>query len=81
MSIIYILAIGYLDFEIITPAILPAEYCYYHFHAIPFWVDLFYMNGASNGHPEGSLVHYFLLILWSMILGINTKSHLKKKLI
>lgn len=54
LSSILLFSIGYLDFEVITPLILPEDYCYYHTHEIPWWVELFYMSPANNGHPYGS---------------------------
>lgn len=69
--LIYIIVIGYLDFEIISPLILHEDYCYYHNHDSPLWVDLFYLNG--DGHPDGTFLHLNLLILFCIILGYFTK--------
>ena len=72
-SLVYVMAISYIDFKIITPVVLPEDYCYYHTHEIPLWVELLYMNGASGGHPDGSLIHFFLLIILSVFLGMRTR--------
>lgn len=69
LSIIYFVTIYYLDFYVISPLILPADYCYYHTHETPFWVELLYMNAGSNGHPDGSMLHFVLLIIISLFLG------------
>lgn len=68
----YLLVLGWLDFEVITPLVLPTDPCYYHQHPIPFWVDWLYMNGTCNGHPEVSLTHLILLITLCVIAGIRT---------
>lgn len=69
MSLIILFSIGYLDFIIITPLILPEDYCYYHTHEIPWWVELFYMTPANNDHPEGSFFHLVVLLIISIFLG------------
>ncbi|MDG1330946.1 MAG: hypothetical protein P8P74_01345 [Crocinitomicaceae bacterium] len=68
-GIFCIILFGYIDFEVITPMILPADLCYYHTHPTPYWVELLYMNGGSNGHPEGNFTHLFLIIALGAILG------------
>ncbi len=77
-SIIYFVLIYYLDFYIISPLILPADNCYYHTHNIPFWVELLYMSAGSNGHPDGSMLHFILLIIISLFLGRITNRILIK---
>lgn len=59
----------YLDFHFLGPNILPDDYCYYHDHPTPWWVELFYMSPASNGHPDGSMFHLLVLLLLSGFLG------------
>ncbi|OYU95785.1 MAG: hypothetical protein CFE21_11650 [Bacteroidetes bacterium B1(2017)] len=68
-GIINLFVIGYLDFDVLSPLILPKDYCYYHLHDIPWWVELFYLSGSSNGHPDGSIFHYFLVFILSLSLG------------
>lgn len=58
----------YVDFGIISPNLLPTDPCYYHTNPTPFWVDFFYMNGSSNGHPEWSIMHIILLIALSAFI-------------
>lgn len=78
-GIIYLFAIGYVDFEVLSALILPEDYCYYHVHEAPWWVDLFYLSGASNGHPDGSIFHFFLLFILSIFLGFVTSRALINK--
>lgn len=70
--------LAYVDFDLISPIFLPDDPCYYHFHEIPWWVDKFYMNGASNGHPEFSFLHLYLLLILSLncsaVIAILVKS-------
>ena len=68
-GIFYAILIGYVDFEVISPMILPADPCYYHTHPTPYWVELLYMHGGSNGHPEGNFTHLFILIILGAFLG------------
>lgn len=58
---LFTIILWYIDFEIITPMLLPGDFCYYHFHDIPWWIELFYMGMGSNGHPEGSMFHFLLI--------------------
>ncbi|MFK7783883.1 MAG: hypothetical protein AB8B56_02145 [Crocinitomicaceae bacterium] len=68
-GISFIILIGYIDFEIISPMILPEDHCYYHTHPTPYWVELLYMSGGSNGHPDGSIFHFLIVIVLGAILG------------
>ncbi len=70
----------YIDFEIITPFILPNDPCYYHTNDIPLWVDVFYMSGGSNGHPEGNLTHIIVVLILSIFLGLKLKKQIGKLL-
>ena len=79
MKIFYLFFLGYIDFEIFTPKILPENPCYYHTHAVPTWVDFFYMNNFSNGHPDGSVKHFLLLLVFSMFLGHKTAKLIRLK--
>lgn len=79
-GVIYYGIICYLDFYVISPLILPADYCYYHTHETPFWIELVYMNAVSNGHPDGSMLHFVFLIIISLFLGIKTTKIIKYKI-
>lgn len=81
LSIFYFVIVCFLDFYIISPLILPTDHCYYHTHEIPFWVELLYMSAGSNGHPEGSLLHFGLLLVGSIFLGKFTAKVTNKKII
>jgi hypothetical protein len=78
-SVVYLFVLGFLDIAIITPLILPEDYCYYHFHDTPWWVEFFYMNPASNGHPDGSFFHLVFLLSISAILGFFTAKRFNQK--
>ncbi len=49
--------------------ILPEDHCYYHTHPTPYWVEFLYMSGGSNGHPDGSIIHFLMVIVVGAILG------------
>lgn len=68
-GILFILLVWYVDFEIISPLILPEDHCYYHSHPTPYWVDFLYMSGGSNGHPDGSMIHFLLVAIIGATLG------------
>lgn len=78
-SFLFFIGLGLLDVFVISPLILPKDYCYYHFHETPWWVELFYMNPSSNGHPEGSLFHLIFLLIVSIALGFITAYRLQQK--
>ncbi|MFT4601465.1 MAG: hypothetical protein ACI857_001645 [Arenicella sp.] len=61
--------LGYIDFEIITPILLPEDPCYFHIHKVPWWVDFFYMCAGCNGHPDGSIKHLLFLLIVSFAMG------------
>lgn len=69
VGIIYLVGIWYISFEVIMPLILPVDPCYYHMRDTPVLIDFFYMGLGSNGHPEGSLMHIFLIVILSFFLG------------
>lgn len=79
-SVIYLFVISYLDSEVLSPLILPNDYCYYHKHEVPWWVELFYMTPASNGHPDGSFFQMFIFLILSVLLGYITSRTLMNKL-
>ena len=78
-GIFYIIFIGYIDFEIITPMILPEDHCYYHTHPTPYWVEFLYMSGGSNGHPDGSIIHFLMVIALGAFLGHLTVRMIRLK--
>lgn len=78
-SFLFLVVLGLLDGIIITPLILPEDYCYYHTNDIPWWVELFYMNPASNGHPDGSFFHLLFLLIISALLGFLTAKRFVSK--
>jgi len=78
-GIVYILVLGYIDFEIITPLVLPQDPCYYHTHETPVWVEVLYMGIGSNGHPDGSIKHLILIVILSMTLGHFTVKMIRLK--
>jgi hypothetical protein len=85
-SIIFILVILivlglllFIDFSIISPIILPEDLCYYHTHEVPIWVDVLYMNGSSNGHPEWTFTHIFLVLILSIILSTKAMNYLRRE--
>ena len=71
-SIAYLFIIGFIDFEIISPFILPEDKCYYHTHKTPLWVEILYMGEGSNGHPFVTLTHLVILLIISLGLGYIT---------
>ena len=79
-GIFCIILVWYVDFEIITPMILPTDPCYYHTYPTPLWVELLYMHGGSNGHPEGNLTHFLVVIVLGAILGHLTVRAIRKNL-
>ncbi len=66
----------YIDFNIISPLILPKDLCYYHLHDTPLWVEVLYMNCSSNEHPEWSIIHIILLLILSIFLGDKIKKRI-----
>lgn len=78
-TIISFVAVVLFESKVLSPLILPEDFCYYHFHEAPYLIELFYMNGGSNGHPEGNLLLFFTEFIISLILGFYT-SHLFFKL-
>lgn len=79
LSILYFFIIDYTDTNLISPLLLPSDSCYYHYHEIPWWVELFYMTPASNGHPEGSFFKLFLFLNLSILFGyISSKALIVK---
>lgn len=72
-SVLIFIILLFIDFRIITPLILPEDHCYYHFHETPFLVNLLYINGSSNGHPEWSFTHIILLVFISIFIGVYIK--------
>ena len=79
----FVFLFAVLDTEVISPLILPADPCYYHTNPTPFWVELLYMHGGSNGHPEGNFTHLILLLLLGFISGhffVRTIRVMKNKL-
>lgn len=78
LSVIYAITILYIDFEILSPLLLPEDKCYYHTHKTPFWVDFLYMSAHSGGHPEGSLTHILFVIIIGFVLGYITSKKLIK---
>jgi len=80
-STVYLFAFHYLDYEVLSPLLLPKDYCYYHIHDVPWWVELFYMTPAGNGHPDGSFFHLLLLIIIAVFAGYRTSSAIMNKLI
>lgn len=78
-GVIYIIILGYVDLQVISPLILPEDPCYYHTHKMPGWVDFFYMNAAFNGHPGVSFKHLFLLIVVGFVLGHFTSKRIRLK--
>ena len=76
-TILFIVIIGYIDFEIITPLLpLPEDICYYHTHEAPWWVDLFYLDVSGHPEPPFSILHILLLLLISTILAIQASKKL-----
>lgn len=73
-TVIYCVAISYIESKVISPLILNKDYCYYHTHETPFLVELFYMSPASNGHPDGSFFQLFVTLIISITLGYFTKN-------
>ena len=72
----YFVLIAFVDFRIITPLILHEDACHYHNTYTPLWVEWLYINGASNGHPDGSITHLVLLILVSWFLAHKTSDRI-----
>jgi hypothetical protein len=80
LSIGYLIGLYLLDFGVLTPLVLPENHCYYHWHEVPFLVDWLYMSPGSNGHPDGSMTHFILLLVLSIFLGYITTKTIRKKL-
>ena len=69
----------FIDFDLISPLFLPEDLCYYHKHEVPFLIEFFYMNRGANGHPEGSLIHFLLLLISSIFTAYKVKQLIFKK--
>lgn len=80
LSLIYLFALNYIDIKLISPIILPNDYCYYHNHETPWWVELLYMTPSSNGHPDGSFFKLLLFLILASYLGyITSKAIINKR--
>ena len=72
-SIIYLIVVGYIDFELVTPLFpLPNDICYYHLHTPPTWVRLFYLDNMGHIEPPFSGLHVLILFIISCVLGVTT---------
>lgn len=68
-TLISFIAVVLFEIKVISPLVLPEDYCYYHFHETPYLIELFYMNGGSNGHPEGNLLLLTTEFIIALLLG------------
>ncbi len=70
-TFIFILILGYIDIEIITPLLQFSEdTCFYHMNQAPLWVDLFYLDGTGHIEPLFNGLHLLSLLLISLFFGI-----------
>lgn len=79
LTIIYYALIRIVEAKFIIPLLpLPSDFCYYHTHKAPAWVNLFYLD--SMGHiTTFNGFHLFVLLLMSVTLSILTIKKIEKK--
>lgn len=70
ITLLILIGLSILDFHII-PEFLPHadEFCYYHQHKVPPWMDLLYLDGSGHIAPPFTLLH---LILFLVIAGTTS---------
>jgi len=81
-TVVYLIIIGFIDFNIITPLLpIPEHICYYHENDPPIWIDLFYLDGMGHTEPPYSLLHMSILFLISLFAAILTSKRVDNFLI
>lgn len=78
-TLIYIVTLGYLDYEVISPTFLPDDICYYHEHEAPLLIDIFYIGAGGHTEPPYSPYHMLTLLLTSILLAYWTARRLTKR--
>lgn len=59
--------IGYIDFCILSPMILPEDSCYYHTNKIPVWIELFFLDSSEHTEPPFTSYHILVLLFVCLI--------------
>ena len=79
LTIVFLFVVVFIESEIISPLFLPEDPCYYPDREVPYFIELFYMNGASNGHPEGSFLLLFIELIISFLIAYLISSFVFRK--
>lgn len=79
LTIVFLFIVSFIESEIISPLFLPEDPCYYHGREVPYFIELFYMNGASNGHPEGGFLLLFIEFALSFLIGYSISKFVYRK--
>lgn len=80
-TVIFMAVIKLLEVKILIPLLpLPSDFCYYHFHKAPMWVELFYLDGMGHLTTFNGF-HLLILFSVSLVLGILTAIKLNKWLL
>ncbi len=81
-TIIFIIIIGYIDYELLTPLLpIPEDICFYHQNNPPVWIKLFYLDYSEHTEPPYSNLHILTLFAISLTFGIITAKKLNKFLL
>lgn len=64
IALLILIGLSILDFHII-PGFLPHadDFCYYHQHRVPLWIDLFYLDDSGHVAPPFTFLHLSLFLV------------------
>jgi hypothetical protein len=74
-TLLFMIIIEWLEVKFFIPLLsLPSDFCFYHTHKAPLWIDLFYLDGM--GHLT-TFNGFHILVLFVISLGFATLTTIK----
>lgn len=61
--------IGYLDFGVFSPMILPEDLCYYESKEPPIWVEYFFLDSTGHLEPIFNPFHFITYFIFCFFLA------------